>query len=516
MGGGKKGRSASKSGASGDQRALRNAVDAIVNEAVTIQDSAASLPPAQASGALELAAKRYREALERFPGHAEAAYNLATCISEQAALQDTYERQVALRLESRALLEGVVERDTSGRGATTALAHHAAGNVIRDLVEAYRGRAADNARPDGPLRCFSPAECMEQLQQACRHLDSSISIEQRLQNPSGHVDEALVHFGDTLASMMDVVMGTHTTRGDAQALPPVALMREASTLCSSACAKYSEALAVETSSGGSDVDTLRLKAGAVIEFLDWALPEAPSPEPVGEFVQLGFQAEALLTIGEEAAGTLLGLEQDNVGGFLAKGDLCRLRARVTMLSGARLEEEGRWREESVQWFARAVAVAPQNADALSTAGEGSLEYGKRSLRLYEIFGGAGQAGEVLAVSSSPLHGEGTRTSGIARLQDAGNLLSRAASAETSDPDVAYNAACAFALSGDHNSCSQAFREFCRRLVQIDGASAGRREAARNSLQQAWSDGDLEGVKDTDWFLDLARRTEVAILGEGGV
>ena len=58
------------------------------------QDSAASLPPAQASGALELAAKRYREALERFPGHAEAAYNLATCISEQAALQDTYERQV--------------------------------------------------------------------------------------------------------------------------------------------------------------------------------------------------------------------------------------------------------------------------------------------------------------------------------------------------------------------------------------------------------------------------------------
>ena len=87
-----------------------------------------------------------------------------------------------------------------------------------------------------------------------------------------------------------------------------------------------------------------------------------------------------------------------------------------MLSGARLEEEGRWREESVQWFARAVAVAPQNADALSTAGEGSLEYGKRSLRLYEIFGGAGQAGEVLAVSSSPLHREGTRTSGIARLQ----------------------------------------------------------------------------------------------------
>ena len=42
-------------------------------------------------------------------------------------------------------------------------------------------------------------------------------------------------------SMMDVVMGTHTTRDDAQALPPAALMREASTLCSSACAKVRHA-----------------------------------------------------------------------------------------------------------------------------------------------------------------------------------------------------------------------------------------------------------------------------------
>lgn len=36
------------------------------------------------------------------------------------------------------------------------------------------------------------------------------------------------------------------------------------------------------------MDILRLKAGAVVEFLDWALLEDPSPGPVGEcrYVQL--------------------------------------------------------------------------------------------------------------------------------------------------------------------------------------------------------------------------------------
>lgn len=38
---------------------------------------------------------------------------------------------------------------------------------------------------------------------------------------------------------------------------------------------------------------------------------------------LGFPAGALLTTGEQAAGTLLGLEGDHTGGLLAKGDLCR-------------------------------------------------------------------------------------------------------------------------------------------------------------------------------------------------
>lgn len=58
------------------------------------QDSAANLPDSQASTALKLANDKYREALRLLPGHAEAAYNLATCLSEQADLLSTYEDQV--------------------------------------------------------------------------------------------------------------------------------------------------------------------------------------------------------------------------------------------------------------------------------------------------------------------------------------------------------------------------------------------------------------------------------------
>lgn len=54
----------------------------------------------------------------------------------------------------------------------------------------------------------------------------------------------------------------------------------------------------------------------------------------------------------------------------------RLRARAAMLSGADLQQEGFWREESVRWFSAAVAGAPNDADALSAAGEGVLEYGR--------------------------------------------------------------------------------------------------------------------------------------------
>ena len=59
-----------------------------------VQDSAANLPDSQASTALKLANEKYREALRLLPGHAEAAYNLATCLSEQADLLSTYEDQV--------------------------------------------------------------------------------------------------------------------------------------------------------------------------------------------------------------------------------------------------------------------------------------------------------------------------------------------------------------------------------------------------------------------------------------
>lgn len=47
-----------------------------------------------------------------------------------------------------------------------------------------------------------------------------------------------------------------------------------------------------------------------------------------------------------------------------------------MLSGAGMQEEGGRREESVAWFARAVAGFPQDAEALTAAGEGLLEYGR--------------------------------------------------------------------------------------------------------------------------------------------
>lgn len=57
----------------------------------------------------------------------------------------------------------------------------------------------------------------------------------------------------------------------------------------------------------------------------------------------------------------------------------RLRARVSMLSGAGEDEEVARREESARWFARAVAGFPQDAEALTAAGEGILEYGRCDL-----------------------------------------------------------------------------------------------------------------------------------------
>lgn len=42
---------------------------------------------------------------------------------------------------------------------------------------------------------------------------------------------------------------------------------------------------------------------------------------------IGFSPEELLATGEQAVGVLLGLDSDNVGGLLAKGDLCRLAQR---------------------------------------------------------------------------------------------------------------------------------------------------------------------------------------------
>lgn len=104
-------------------------------------------------------------------------------------------------------------------------------------------------------------------------------------------------------------------------------------------------------------------------------------------------------------------------------------------------------------------------------------------------------------------------------QEAGDLLSRAASVEPSDTASVYNAACAFALCGDENLCSQASAEYCRRrTVAIAAAGdvtgsfalAGEREAARRSLLELGSDRDFEGVRGAEWFTLLLRDTEAAL------
>lgn len=105
-------------------------------------------------------------------------------------------------------------------------------------------------------------------------------------------------------------------------------------------------------------------------------------------------------------------------------------------------------------------------------------------------------------------------------QEAGTLLSRVCSIDTSDTDSAYNAACAFALAGDASSCFQALSEFCRRLaatvtasaVDGGGASSGKRNSARLSLREAGGDADLEGVRGASWFADLLSRTDAALAG----
>ncbi|CAM9708136.1 unnamed protein product [Pylaiella littoralis] len=509
--------SSSGDGRNGDQKTLRSAVEKAVNEAVNLQDSASDLPALQAAAALESAAQRYREALTRLPGHAEAGYNLATCLSEQADLKLDSREQVSLLRESRAVLESVIEADTSGRGGTTALAHHALGNVIRSLVEVFRDHCPTAPCADCCVGCPSTAECKEQSSQACRHLEASVSIIKNLQNQSGGTEEVLIHWGDAFASMMQMVMDEGSAgRSTSDHLPPSDTVQEALELCSNACSKYSEALALDTSSGGSDTDVLRLKAGSLMNFLDWALPEIPKQPPNG----VGFSPEVLLVTGEQTVGMLLGLDDNNVGGLLAKGDLCRLRARVSMLTGAGMQEEGARREESVAWFERAVGGYPQDAEALTTAGEGLLEHGRRTMAVYREVAWPAQGGYGSTVAPAP-HVERLRMSAVTWLQDAGNLLSSACAIDTSDTDLPYNAACAFALSGDHTSCFRALSEFCRRLTltltiaaaaSSGGVSSSKRDAARWSLREVEDDVDLESVREAGWFIDLLRGTNATLVG----
>lgn len=51
------------------------------------QDAASKLSPRQAIANLQAAEAKYKSALVTVPGHAEASYNLATCLSEQADMR---------------------------------------------------------------------------------------------------------------------------------------------------------------------------------------------------------------------------------------------------------------------------------------------------------------------------------------------------------------------------------------------------------------------------------------------
>lgn len=100
-------------------------------------------------------------------------------------------------------------------------------------------------------------------------------------------------------------------------------------------------------------------------------------------------------------------------------------------------------------------------------------------------------------------------------QEAGSLLSRASSIDTSDTESPYNAACAAALSGDASSCFQALTEFCRRLtvtITAPDVSSSKRDAARWSLREASGDVDLEGVRAAEWFAGLLNSTDAALAG----
>lgn len=101
------------------------------------------------------------------------------------------------------------------------------------------------------------------------------------------------------------------------------------------------------------------------------------------------------------------------------------------------------------------------------------------------------------------------------LQEAGSLLSRASSIDTSDTESPYNAACAFALCGDAASSFQALTEFCRRLtatVAAPDVSSRKREEARWSLREASGDVDLQGLGGADWFVSLLNSTDAALAG----
>lgn len=118
-------------------------------------------------------------------------------------------------------------------------------------------------------------------------------------------------------------------------------------------------------------------------------------------------------------------------------------------------------------------------------------------------------------------------------QEAGTILSRASSsADASETDSIYNAACAFALCGNEPACKNALTEYFRRIIlnantttnvrrssrPMDGGAmvlgdGTKKGGAQKVLREVGQDRDLEGFWGAEWFVELMKTAESAVVSE---
>ncbi|CAM9885132.1 unnamed protein product [Choristocarpus tenellus] len=81
--------------------------------------------------------------------------------------------------------------------------------------------------------------------------------------------------------------------------------------------------------------------------------------------------------------------------------------------------------------------------------------------------------------------------------------------DTSDPSLAYNAACAMSFAGNEIGASVALQKYARRFVASlpaqgveHGTNQGREEGVRLAIADLRKDPDLEFVRGSPWFEEL--------------